>query len=209
VARIGSDPAPHRIIGDILGNSFFEPDVRYLAAAVVLVELDQRSLVNRLLEYLYVILRLPGRDRVTVGPAQLRLSNICHPIPYCACGKTFKSFTSLRHTLGRQHQSLFLLSQLSERLVALGSAREAVNAHQKGIDAVDLSIRTVYSEVVLGLARRYARPPHPGLEDPAVQRTWRDESAAAVVDDNGSRDADDSSGHRLKMRSWRTIHLRG
>lgn len=155
VARIGSDPVPHRIIADILDNSLFALRVRYLAAAVVLVELDQRSLPNRLLEYLYVVLRLPGRDRVTIGPGQLRLSNISCSVQYCTCENGLDSLVSLRHTLGRQHQSLALLSQISARLATLGSAREAVNAHNKGSDAVDLSMMTVYSEVVLGLASQY------------------------------------------------------
>jgi len=157
VARIGSNPVPHAIVRDILSNTLFDLTVRYLAAAVVLVELDQRTLLNRLIEYLYVLLRFPRHELVTLGPAQLRFSNLRHPLPLCTCGRALKSTNSLRHVLGRQHQALFLLSQIDEGLVAFGSPREAVNAHCKGVNAKDLSISTVYSEVVLALANRYQR----------------------------------------------------
>ena len=83
--RIGATPVSHALIRAVLARTDYSLETRALSAAIIRTELEARSFPTRIIEYLYVALRLPGFRRVTVGPGQIaavRLMNIAHG---CAC----------------------------------------------------------------------------------------------------------------------------
>lgn len=153
-SRLSRKLFPHPIIEEILRSDFYEFRTRCLSAAVTRVELDQRRLAWRLVEYAYVWIRLPGRQRVTIGPAQTRLSKLQRQVPHCDCDSALSS-PSLFHCLGKHHQALTLLSEMRILCARLGRDRDVINAYNKGADAGDIRLPTVYSEVVRSLAVRY------------------------------------------------------
>ena len=142
------------MVEEILGNGYYERRIRCLSAAITRVELDQRRRMWRLVEYAYVLFRLPGNQRVTVGPAQTRLSRLVRPVACCACERACW-LPSLAHCLGRHHQALAVLAEVRTLFSAFALDRDVINAYNKGVGAADLRLPTVYSEVVLSLATKY------------------------------------------------------
>lgn len=157
LARLSSDLFPHAVIAHILSRKEYSVAVRGISAALARVELDQRSVWSRLAEYAYVVLRLPGYDRVTLGPAQLRLSRLRQPIAHCSCEQSRTDVPTLNHCLSLRHHTLALLVEIEVAASHLDHAREIANSHNKGATAEDLAAPTVYSEVVLGIGKMYSR----------------------------------------------------
>lgn len=157
LARLSSDLFPHEVIAHILSRTEYSADVRRISAALARVELDQRSVWSRLAEYAYVLLRLPGYNRVTLGPSQLRLSRLRQPVAHCSCGYLRSDIPTMNHCFGLRHHALALLVDINAASSHLDHPREIVNSHNKGAAAEDLATPTVYSEVVLGIGQMYSR----------------------------------------------------
>lgn len=156
LARISKDLFPHKVIGHILSRREFGADVREIAAALARVELDQRRVWSRIAEYTYVLFRLPGYSRVTLGPSQLSLARLRRPVAHCSCELLGTRNPMMNHCFGTRHHVSVLLMETSAAALRLNHPREVANAHNKGDAARDLSTPTVYSEIVLGLGPLYS-----------------------------------------------------
>lgn len=157
LARLSSDLFPHEVITQILSRTEYSVGVRRISAALARVELDQRSVWSRIAEYAYVLFRLPGYNRVTLGPSQLRLSRLRRPIAHCSCDRSRTDCPTISHCFTLRHHALALLVDVAAAASHLGHPREIANSHNKGAAAEDLATPTVYSEVVLGIGRMYSR----------------------------------------------------
>lgn len=157
LARLSGDLFPHRVIPHILARTEYSIPVRRISAALARVELDQRSVLSRFAEYLYVGMRLPGYSRVTLGPSQLRLSLLRRPVAHCSCEYLTTDIPTIRHCLSLRHHASTLLLEIDVATAHENHLRRVVNAHNKGTAAHDLGTPTVYSEVVLGVGKMYSR----------------------------------------------------
>jgi hypothetical protein len=157
LARLSADLFPHRVIAHILARTEYSAPVRRISAALARVELDQRSVFSRFVEYLYVLLRLPGYSRVTLGPSQLRLSLLRRAVAHCSCEYSLTDIPTMRHCLSLRHHASTLLLEIVVATAQDNLPRQIVNAHNKGAAADDLATPTVYSEVVLGVGEMYSR----------------------------------------------------
>jgi len=154
VARILGDAQLHPLISEILAAKRYAPRVRAVSAAIARVEMEQRPRWSRVVEYLYVLMRMPRHERVTVGPAQIRVSRLKHPVTYCHCKPGTGSLSS-SHYLAKKHYSLAVLQETATLIARHGELTRAVNAYNKGTASKDLMLPTVYSEVVLAIASAY------------------------------------------------------
>ena len=154
-SKISGNLLPSNVVHIILRSS--EPlPTRLLAAAISRTELEKRNLLNRLCEYLYVALRLPGYRTVTVGVGQVRFARWRATVKSCSCDSSAQR-TSFVHCLSSHHQAAVILAEVGALLQHSGSIREAANAYAKGPMARDLGLPTVYSEVVLAVRHVYQR----------------------------------------------------
>lgn len=155
-ARITSRLLRHRILLNVLNCAAYDQRIRLLAASIIRTELEARSVVDRLIEYIYVALRLPQRGRVTIGPGQIAVSILLHTQVGCSCyGRTGMPFWPV-HYCRSQHQAAAILAHVNSLRSKLSGDRAIANAYVKGHLAGDLHVATVYSEVVERLVPRFA-----------------------------------------------------
>jgi hypothetical protein len=157
LARAEQPLFAHKCQRDILEHDEFDPTLRAMALAIMQVELLARPLHRRLFEYALVVFAARLRPSLTVGPAQMRIGYLWSADPHCACGCLRATPGAMASVLTRSHYVTRFLSYLESLRHELRTPRRVANAYQKGRDASDLNIPTVYSEVVSALALKYVQ----------------------------------------------------
>lgn len=153
-AKISADWQAKSVVRRILRSSAFSHKVRYVAAGIVLLESELRPTTWRLVEYLYVLLRLPGYRTVTVGAAQIRYEQIAKATKACRCGAVAR--TPTWHIYSEEHQAARLLDTVRQLATESTHWTQVVNVFNKGPRS-DTSLDTVYSRVVLRVAEALAQ----------------------------------------------------
>jgi hypothetical protein len=154
-AKLQSDLWPHPLIKAIIEAGDYSATTRSLAAAIIRTELDQRGLLSRLIESIYVACRLPNYLRVSVGPAQRQFAGVRMRVPSCPGCQNEARIPTFLHVVGSEHYGLGLLSEVARLRSKFGNVVKVANAHHKGEHAKDLDLPTLYSTVVRIVAARY------------------------------------------------------
>ena len=141
-----------RIIVEDQGGSI---ELRSLALAIMRVELIARPLSARVLEYVAMPLAAALGYSVTVGPAQMKVHRLKQADDRCDCGCDTRTCTSFWKITNARHYLYRFTSHVHAMMNVLQDPRMVANAYQKGIDANDLHLPTVYSEVVVSLIPHY------------------------------------------------------
>jgi hypothetical protein len=155
VSRIGVDLFPNPVFAEIFRRVDIQPATLCHAAAIARIEIDQRRLGDRLIEYGYVFLRGPHHKSVSIGPAQLRFALLEQPCIGCVCQQD-RYRPSLTHCFSTRHHAAVLIGHVAALSARLDSLVKIFNAYHKGVDAADLSLDTVYSEVAWRLSDGYS-----------------------------------------------------
>lgn len=133
----------------ILRLSRYAPEERALALAITRVELANRTASWRIVEYTYLLLRLPGWRQVTAGSIQLNGAALLSAVPCCKCAQRRPR---IWHFLSCTHQAHAVIAHVATLRDRLSDHRRVANAYNKGGHYPRLFDQTMYSEVVCMLA---------------------------------------------------------